>query len=629
MAELGLRLLVACAIGIAAVAGVLPDTVLIVSAVTFVYAVVGHALSKRNPDNSGIAGFTAALDACAISLVLGAAGKLETMAFFAVLPLVYASSKYGSDPIAMAPLGAGSILIAHALWQSGNLPPALYGQALGSLGLALLLPRSPRIVTTEVADHVTEAPAPLVAAAEPAESLLLRERFRSLRDEYENLSERSSDERLLASILPTRFLPAKTAESTLVDAVREVLDVEGCVLYGVASFGPRLVVRAVSGTSDTVCGEPIEVDLRHSVAKLKSQLDSALQSDSTNTQNVILSLKGKVAGVIAIHDRDPERCSVGKRKLEAIGSVLASLIFDIRAKAQQARRLAEIEVLYEVATLTQGAASPLACAERIVHSLFDRGTFDHVGASFLDDHDALPTCTKGEPLRLLDAMSFGTGPGVLGWLRAGAPDLAIYQTSDDSRVPQQEAVKRRIGAFAAIPIVVNQKVFGVITAATHRSGGIDRDDIESLSLHAAELGQAIARVTGSDHSGVTTAREFAGLISGQSGSLVFGEPMNVRDLESEFGRPVLRSFILDFAKRTRNLLPENGAVCVRANGGLVAFLPNQDAEAAQRWADSWAIEASNLAMRSPDGRIKTPLGIRVKVAQFGWQSSQFSEELVA
>ena len=630
MAELGLRLLIACVTGLAGIAGWLPGGAIILGGIGILYSLAAFIFGCKRPLNSGIAGILAVLDAGFLALFIGSVARLETMGFFAILPLVYAASRYGSDPLAMAPLGAGSILISNAVWNSADPTSALLGQALGTLGLALLLPRSDRRKSgAEQGKLVEEVPTIQFAPVEADDSLVLREKFRSLRDEFENLAERSKDDRLLSSILPTRFLPARTAEPSLVETIRDTLDIEGCVLYGVATFGPRLVVKAVSGTTHGTDEQAIEVDLRHSLSKLKSQLDRAFQSEHSQAQNVILALKGKVVGVLALYDLDHERCAEAKRRLESIGSVLASLLIDIRQKVQQSRRLAEMEVLYEVATLTQGAATPLACAERIVTSLYDRGTFDHVGASFLDDHDALPTCTKGEPLRLLDAMSFGTGPGVLGWLRSGAPDLAIFQTGDDSRVPQQEAIKRRIGSFAAIPIIVNQKVFGVITAATHRSGGIDREDFESLSLHAVELGQAISRVLGNDHSGITTAREFAGLISGRAGSLVFGEPINSRDLESEFGRPVLRSFILDFAKRTRNLLPESGAVCVRANGGLVAFLPNQDAETAHRWADSWVLEASSLAMRSPDGRIKAPLGLRVKVAQFGWQSSQFSEELVA
>lgn len=624
MVELAIRILIAgAAVVVSGLAG--PNaldagwkTALVFAAYSFLV----QRLEARGLRNSGMAGFVAAADAICVAIVLGAAGRLEQFGFLVLAPCAYAAAAFGSLPTAMAPIAAASLVASYAFFtRNPNPGPAFYGQLAGVLALGLLLNHRRIIVTVDrpvVVEEPTKEDAP-----EPDAFMELRESFRKLRDAYRSLEGRSRRDRLAVEMFEVRHGEDGRFFDRLAVRLRELTGSDSLILYTLAQVSDSMVVRAYAGEPPAAIRDfSITVELASAPALIRESTEEALaaltsEEDRAHLANVLLRHSGRIVGLLCLVMDDPARLDKVRQSAEEL-TVFASASIaeetEIRASRVRTRRA---ELLYDVASVTSGAETPNSLAARVVRELREVVEADHLAVSWLDGEETVLAAASGEPMRFLDCISFSKGPGLAGWLKVGAPELAMFDTAEDIRCTPKEAIKRRVRSFIALPIQFGESAYGILTAASHAAGGLDATDLESLRLVTGELCQALARITEGEArpSGFATPGEFqSAVVKTSEGWLVHLEALRRQQMVENFGKAVFDQALRGFARRVRSRLPVGGLLTQREDGDLVALLPAFEEESARSWANEAAATASFIGVPIGDSDKRVPLAFRAKVA---------------
>jgi putative methionine-R-sulfoxide reductase with GAF domain len=593
--------------------------------------IFGHRLEARGMRNPGIAGFFAVADAFVVSWLLGAAGALEGLGFLVLAPCVWAAARHRARPLHMAPLASASLLATHALQSGLAMPPKLLlAQAAAILLVGLILPQTP---------EKNEEPAPQpMSLAQPVENALLelREKYRQLREAYQDLDRRSRRDRISARLHEAREGSRATFYTRVAAKVAELTGARGLVLYTVAQFAETMVVRSTSGTvDDAVADMSLPIDLKRGIAFVEDSTEKMLAcvrpESGARWRNIVLGHEGRVVGMLSMSHDDPDALDEAVRTAEEIAPAAAAILADEARRERFERRVREAELMYDLGVLCHGAGSRPDLAARVVRELAELLRLDHAAVYLLDGDGSILLSQQGARVRLIDQMSFAKGGGVAGWRAIGAPELLLFDVRADSRCPAKEALRARVGSYAVVPLSVGDDPVGFLSAATHRTGGIDLRDAEALRIAAAELGQALARIEApaAEAEGVMTPGEFQRHVAGREGCLVHLEPMRRLDLIEAFGAPALNHALRTFVRRLRARLPVGGAICRRAEGDYVVYLPGSDEGAASRWANEVAALGAMIGLRTPDGAASIPLALRARVARWAPQNDGFLAEQTA
>jgi GAF domain-containing protein len=626
MFELAVRVLAAGAtVFVAGVFGLLDfDFAVKVAAVVSALAFLGHRLELRGLRNAGAAGFFAVADAFAIALVLGAAGHLEHFGFLVILPCAWASARLGAQATSMAPLAASSLLVTHIALVGNQPGAALLGQAACVLGISLIPPKV-RVETVLVAPDQTPI-------RQPDESLfIVRENYRKLRDAYRDLERKSRDNRWVLQLDPIRSLGGAKFFESLADRLREISGAETVGVYSVAQFDDTMVVRATAGTApDAMRTCSLHVDVEKGPSKVLEVTKAALRAFHAPDQtffNLILMDRGKVVGMVSASHRDAAVLERAEETLRAVCDPVARMILDVDLRASVERRLREAELLYEISSLMNGACTPVSLAGRLAADLFEVLEPDHLGFSILDEGQTITVAQQGANARLIESMKFRGGNGVEGWVAAGCPELVLFDARDDARCTPQDALRHRVGSYCLIPLKSGDQTFGFLTAASHRAGGIDVPQIETLRVVAAEATRAMERLSHKEFvpGGMMTPKEFQRHVEGTPGGfLVYLEPLQPDELTRAFGRPAFATALRKYGARLNATLPAGGAVCRRSQGDYVVLLPPMSDDNARSWANDAAATASLIGVTTAEGSANVPLAVRAKVAALGTRTSRLA-----
>lgn len=583
------------------------------SALLATVAVVAYLFERREARNAGFAGMFAALDAGLLAMALAKVGHLETFGFLVLLPLAYATLRFGANPAATAPLAGAGLVLAHMAFGVGDPSPALLGQAAAVLVLGLMLGSGRAVVTAEPALMPKTEPSPAPLTEDPAH----------LRDRLRDLERRCERERVVVSLHNAARAEAAPLPA-LASALRDALEADAVGIYCLSDGGIRLSPMAWSGEVQAALNEEAlqaprdlsDADLRERLQEAIALL-AALPTGSPRVNVVLYRSGDRVTGLVATVCRSVGTLNRAGTRMEPLVPLVGDLIRQAEERRETARRLKETELLYLVASAANGAETPSNLAARVVRELWEALHLDHLGVSFLDGDRPLPVLTHGAPIRVVEMMSFARGPGVQGWLRTGTPELVVPDALDDMRLEKNEAIKKRLGCFAVMPLQFGDTPFGYVTAATHRVAGIDQGSLDTLRTVCSELTQAIARlqIGQRDPAGLATPAEFRKVLEGApQGCLIYLEVVRRDELVDRFGKPAIEHAVRRFAVRMRAKLPVGGLMCRRAEGDYVVLLRTTDESAARSWANDAAATASMIGVTTPDGKRRIPLALRAKVA---------------
>lgn len=631
MVELFVRLGIALVFLGLGIAGVAPIDVSWKAAAALAgLSLFGWRLDLKGMMNSGVAGFFAVGEGMILALVLASAGFLQHLGFLILVPCVYAAIRFSSPMISMAPLAASGLVAAASFFAKNGIPaPQVLAHAIGVLGLSLLLgQRRPPVAAEEMAEEVQPERAPQLVE----DGLLqVRESYRKLRDAYGDLERKSRKDKIVARIAKTQQAQGDTFYSELCTALRELTKADELAIYTLAHLEQAMVVRSVSQDfPGDLKDRSIAVDISKAPVALREEAEEALASLAIGAAvaNVLLIHKGKVIGMVCAIDPNQKKLDEIRRHLTEAAPATARAIEAEMDREARIQRIKELELLYEVGSISAGATTPSILAARVARELRQSLRLGSVSISFVENGGEILIAQQGAQARLLDCMTFEEVQGVEGWLAAGTPEIVLFDARMDERCDPEETLKRRIGGFVLTPLWAGAEVVGYVSAATQVAGGIDLDQIAAIRLVASELSRAMERLVGANTGGMMTPSEFAAATQGREGSLIFLEPLRKEQVVSNYGFAAYEEAVRKLAHQVRAKLPAGSFLCRRDQGDFLVFL-DTDEEFARNWANEVAASASFIAISTSDSAKRVPLALRAKVAPMTPQTNQLSAEYAA
>lgn len=579
---------------------------------------LAYQLERKNLRSAGLSGLIAAADATAIAILLARHNALSSLGFLVLVPIGYAAYVHGVRPLSVAAIASAALLGSQAAYHE-PITGEVLGQVMGVLMVGVVTGRRREVEREIEIGGIPDALADL------------KERYRELRVAYQELEVRSRNDRASASLSSCVLGDPQGWGTRIASRIAALVGAERVVLYVRAEYGPSFVVKSV-------CGEPgneqaFEANFTLAPAQTRYQADKSIRAmlpAGTRFETAIINHGGHLIGLVQIEHRLADALETARLDLEEIAPYIAEAMAEGQRREDTDRRRREAELLYDMASLATGAESSSVAAARFVRELAETLHADHVGVYMIELEGARPLARQGVDVRLLERMSFAHGPGLPGWVKIDAPELLMFDVRADSRCPSDEALKARIGSYLVIPIEVGGGVFGYLSAASYRTGGLDLGAVETLRVAAAELGHSLSRMReGGLPEGLMNPREFFAHVGGRPGSLVVLDPIRLEKILDTFGRPAVAHALRRFSRRVAARLPQGGALCRRAEGDFLAFLPECDEAFASRWANEIAATASMIGLRTPDGSNRIPLAIRARIAVLDPQTNGIFEGLAA
>ncbi|MCS6871359.1 MAG: GAF domain-containing protein [Anaerolineae bacterium] len=182
--------------------------------------------------------------------------------------------------------------------------------------------------------------------------------------------------------------------------------------------------------------------------------------------------------------------------LGGIGALCAMYAYELRRSLQTANRLlAQLRASAEIAQLTITAGGPAELMPRIADYIRDRFGFYHVQI-FLADADrryANLVASTGEAgelmLRRGYRVAFASQGAVGRALQSGEP--IVVDTREESNERRGNELLPDARSEIALPLVADDQVLGALDIQSVRSNAFPREQIESLSILAAQVSAAV------------------------------------------------------------------------------------------------------------------------------------------
>lgn len=594
------------------------------------YSALVYWLENQGKRNKGIAGFVAVFDALFIATSLSQAGLLNQYGFLVLIPLMWATGRFGAEPANMAPLIAAAVMVAANFFtgEGFTLPILLHTGGILAIGL---LTSHKRVIVKETTVEVPITNEVPVASQEAKDSI------KSLKSHIADLERSTRKERASVRLWSSLQESSGPIYHSLCTKIAELCDAEGSALFSYNPVQKCFVFESASGTvPKEVRGASFPLDLNLSEGQIRHKLEQSLLAMRDPDKLVqcgaqLLKSGGKYQGLICLFHSRVLLLDDALRSAEDLADTTAKLMQQEDQRRDEQRRLQESELLYSVASISLGAETQQSLIARVCRELGETIKLDHL-AIWLIDGEPIKVSSLGAQNRLLEDISFGESVGFEGWEQAGYPETIIANSHNATNIDKIAAIKQRVGSYALIPLNSGDKTLGFITASTHRTSGIEEGALSTMRVIGQELAFSLARLKnpGAHPEGVMTPEEFyASVRAGRQGFFVYLEVIRKEDLVEKFGQPSVDLAVRRLVRKIRSSLPKNSGICRREEGDYVAFLALDSQAAADSWANEALALASLIPLTTADGRAKIPLALKSKVAQIAQQKHVFSTKEAA
>lgn len=633
MLELALRLtLIGAALGVSGFApGADLNTSLSLAAVLALVS-VGYSLAdKRQFGMDKQATLLACLEIGSISGWLASTGELSRFGVIVLLPMLVAVSRRGVQAPVLAPIAAASLIAADSM--VGRLPLtsiALLAPAAIVLIIGVALSIAPKVVTIrEIVEKPYRTEPPLTLAGD--DYLEIRESYRVLRQRFRELEQQRDQDRFTVRLFALRNRPVEDIFPALAELIANFTGSDGAAILGVAESTQAMIVRgSTTDFPNEFSEQAFPFDPQLGMRDLRLRLDAAVRAvpaaEKRDFGNVLLLDGDRLVGVICVAQSDIEALRICREKADAFAPQIVEFLAEESERGELSGKLAHTEMLYRLAK----SSGDREASENIAKLLAQAIQADGVTISTFDGRHLEPISTDGSSQTLADAIRLPSGSGLAAWAKSGYPEIALFDARNDDRCAAEVAIKRRIGSYYQLPLTRGGEVIGILTAATHRAGGIDRVQIETLRMASDEVGRVLSSliaITGA--SAVVSPVEFRRLAATKPGCLVMLEVLQREQLELAHSKADIVQALRKFQKTLSDGLREGSAMCRRDSGDYLVFLTNASESDAMSWANEITAGASLTGIPRIDGKGSTPLAVRAKVAPMGLKPVEEPAKLIA
>jgi hypothetical protein len=591
-----------------------------------IYAGIGYWLETRGRKNSGICGILAVCDSGAIVFSGASIHAIDPCALLSLLPVLYAFKKHRANLWATVPCVAGLLFSSAVLFLGPDVSANVYVEALAALLLPLIL----RLPPADAPQPPRPQMLPRISEIDSEAFLMLRENFRKVKDRCKELEEGGKREHILAQLHSTRLASNHEFHGKLSDTIRKLCGAQSAAVYTLSQFGNTMVVRGTSGpVQSAVETASYTVNLGQATRQIIDQVELTTRAmlvdeERAKVATVLLTHESRMVGMVNLFHNDWDELYEAKRMVEDCAQTIAWIIVETQRKADHDKRLKELELLYETAVVSTGAGDRQELVARVSHRLAGIVKAEFIGAYLVEDDEPVLVGNHGHEMDFLDCMSFSAGNGFEGWLAAGAPELAVFQSQDDQRCHVDMLLRKRIGSFILVPLQFEESPFGFLVAVSKVSNGLDSSDLAALRAVSAECAQAVCRLEQpSANGGLVTPSSFQRTVANaKSGCLVHLELLKRQQLIENCDSRAIEEGLRQFSYRLRGKLTAGGAACQRGLGGFVIYLPNSATSFVSNWANEVAATASMIGVPTSGKKTTIPLAFRARVANLVPQSDE-------
>lgn len=531
-----------------------------------------HRLPNERRSNPGVAGFVALGDALVISWILATLGGSGTLGFLCAAPCAYAVSRFGTQPLSLAPMAASSLFVA-AYLLGRPIDTALLGQAVGVLFLCFML-ESKRIVATTHRALDPEELRPL-EGDEPTAYLELRESLRRLREMYRDLQYRARRDSFATQIAELRQGPEANFLERVVNKVANLSQAESLSLYTLGPAGEGLVFRAGQGATQTARADTLPLNPDHAPAQVThfaaKALDALASDERKGTfRNVVLKRRGKLIGLLCASDPDPVGLAQTAEVLNQVAPFVAQAIAEESEHRAWRSSAERAEFLYDLSSLLRDIDSPETGVALVIAELTQA-----IGGADV----------RIEALRLPSSSDGGEFPQEGQWWigdEASAFACALNGGEPGTR------------ALAIAPVESASPL--ALVAFSPVADRLDESIVETLRWAAEELSQNLRALDSRRRSrGWLPGDEFRITVrqSGQGCLVVFSPNPGGPSEKFHSRKWELKNWRL-FRRKLALALPSDAVASARSNGVIAVWSETWDTPRASSWARA-VIEGSSAS----------------------------------
>ncbi len=210
--------------------------------------------------------------------------------------------------------------------------------------------------------------------------------------------------------------------------------------------------------------------------------------------SVPLSTRGRVHGVLSIARRQ-ERPFTSREVelLTAIGNQIAVAIENAQLYKKATDRMKEATALHRVSSTLMRTLNLDQLLESVLEVLQRSFGYSHCAISLVDEKTG-ELCIAAARGYLRDTMAkpgAKTGQeGIIGWVAANRIPLNVPDVHQDDRYVERV---KGIGAEIAVPMLVGEKLVGVLDVQSTEVNAFSEEDLRTLSSIAAQAATAIER----------------------------------------------------------------------------------------------------------------------------------------
>jgi diguanylate cyclase (GGDEF)-like protein len=302
--------------------------------------------------------------------------------------------------------------------------------------------------------------------------------------------------------------------SAIATGAREVLQVDRCAIYlaredsglgdvftyelpaGYADAVRRLLRPQGSAQREQMLKDPLFVDdtktdpaLRALRASAFGEMPEALAPvwERLPTMAILpLRYADELLGVLTFYHNAPRRYTEEDRRLaEAIAAQAAIAVKNSSLLSQAQRRVAEMDLLNQVVATVNAALDPQERFRRIVEEVSGRFGYSHVSLYRREAGTMVLQASVGygQPRTRIPVNT-----GVIGRVaRTGRPALITDVMKDPDYVVADPAITSE----AAVPIIVDNRVLGVLNVESDTTRGLRQNDLDLMITLASQLGVAM------------------------------------------------------------------------------------------------------------------------------------------
>lgn len=334
---------------------------------------------------------------------------------------------------------------------------------------------------------------------------------------YEEERRRAEELATLNAITETvsRSLDLDTILDDALNKVFEVIDADAGGIYLLDEANDELTLTAHRGLSQPFCQKmrrlktgdgavgrtaqsvmPVLVNSLPVDDQLLADAEKvALEEGIRSEVNVPLSTRGQAYGVLSIsRHRQQPFTSREVELLTAIGNQIAVTIENAQLYEKVTERMREATALHRVSGTLMRTLNLDQLLESILEVLQRSFGYTHCAILLVDE--------KGEEVHIEAARGYlrdtvgklGIKIGqeeIVGWVAANRMPLNVPDVSQDDR--HSEKVQEGIGSEIAVPMLVGEKVVGVLDVQSSEVNAFGEDDLRTLSSVAAQAAIAIER----------------------------------------------------------------------------------------------------------------------------------------